>query len=206
MEEHSRFKRELQGEVCRVIRSALEKRVHRPKDHQPFLLEKDIRLSWEEADPVLVKLFLGSINIPYGYPALARNRSIKFLSILIWIRIEDWSMFAAHFILDAYNLDTHNLPLSSIKSSPFLMLSDYENDFLAAQYMFLPVIITEKIDLGGVPSARPLPFLESHLLGQDAHLVVTKKLIAAKHLRYNSGEHLTSNPSVTFLRSDHGMS
>jgi hypothetical protein len=190
---------EPQKKACQAIKSGLENRLRRPKDHPPFFLEDDIQQSWEEAGSYLVHDFLEPFNILLDYQGLARTRFIKIMSILIWIGISDWQWQTISLYFSDH-LDVVDLPLSEA-SSLFAVLENWsvESAFRTAQYMFLPLTITENKDLGQRPDECPLPFLESHLLVQDARQTVTKELIAAKHLRRERGGTLVANHSVMLL-------
>ena len=190
--------------ACRAIRSGLEKRQHQPKDRSPFFLAEGIQQSWEEAGHDHVKDFLEILNIHLfnDYQDLAQRRSIKIMSILIWIGMSDWQWlsFSHHYGFRENQLDVIDLPLSKASSlSGLLQTCDLEDAFQTAQYMFLPLTITENRDLGAMPDKYPLPFLGSHLLVQDTHQTVTEELVAAKHLRRRRGRDFEANQSVMSL-------
>jgi hypothetical protein len=196
---------ELQDMVYQAIRLGLENRMRRPERHPPFLLEDDIQQSWEEAGDTAVNSLLESLGVPSTQMNLAKKASIKFISTQIWIGTRDWSSFAALFSSHHGQMDDI-MPLLTTDTLLELPADQVvEHGFFAAQYRFLPLTITQDRDLGSVRTECPLPFLESHILAEYSDQVVTRELIAAKHLRYTRSGHPQANLLVIVFRHADGL-
>jgi hypothetical protein len=173
-------------QLARAIREELEKQQSIPDDNRPpFVTEGALKSVWTvDRIRALVPGFEYAFN--EDLVPILRIFS-KILSILVWIRWDNWEAFQSIFL--DYRDDEgkffrcdNQLPF---EDSEFLDTDEkVRRAFLDEQYMFIPIVIQE---LNGLYDEKwRLPFLNSVVV-EYGDVLVTKELVAARQLLFNEG-------------------
>jgi hypothetical protein len=183
---------ELLKTVRRELQDALKRCGPRHEAGQEFICEDDALSVWSPQRIEILSKGLSWDEAKLQYIAWDKFR--KVLSILVWIRWDDWDDFKKIFLehVDSHRrLDYNDQNLPFAWDTSFLHAHRLRSEFLNAQYIFIPIILTE--DGPNHHSQNEygyqyrMPFIESHKLKESTGDNLTRELVAAKHFRGKNG-------------------
>jgi hypothetical protein len=122
------------------------------------------------------------------------------ISVLVLARFNNWGNFRRVFIDEQERLD-ENLPFKSedLKNENFLG-PDFAPNFYDCQWIFCPLVIEERqepYELLGMEAERRFPYIKpGKEIGSGATGVVSKQVIAARHLKYSALGRKSDNTEV----------
>ena len=173
----------LEDEIGKAIENVMQRR---QTLEERFACEHDLQTVWAENNR-LDRLLLAHLSLEQL--DFVRGHLIKVLSILIWIGWHRWPEFGRIFLND-YDRDgkrdrlDESLPIEDedqLAHSSFLADFSSARNFLAQQYIFIPIYIREDVDQD-YPKTRRLPFVgTSGEIREGSYGKVTKEIIACRH-------------------------
>lgn len=189
-----------------TIYTALHGRMHRRDDpYAAFICEEDIKAVWTNPETKLLWAFGELLQWTADEISIVRFRQLKILSLLVLINFKDWATFSRFYLSGHNGLTDDSLPITG----PRRLLECFPHDpafrdqFLEKQYMLLPIKVAEDDDGINEQSRwspyHRLPSILSLPMGSGVAGIVTKELIAARHIR-RIGGHENSEVSTSILQ------
>lgn len=183
---------ELLKTVRRELQDALKRCGPKHEAGQEFICEDDALSVWtlQRIETLSKGLSWDEAKLQY----ITWDKFRKVLSILVWIRWDDWDDFKKIFL---EHVDSHRRPDYNDQNLPFAWDTSFlhahrlRSEFLNAQYIFIPIILTE--DGPNHHSQNEygyqyrMPFIDSHKLKKSTGDILTRELVAAKHFRGKNG-------------------
>jgi hypothetical protein len=137
---------------------------------------------------------------------MVQSRLMRILSLLVFVNFTDWRTFKSFYLYGRSEIADENLPITDACSLDGCFPHDpaFRDQFMEKQYMFVPIKITEDDDGVNLQSRWTehyrLPSILSQVMGSGTSGIVTKELIAARHIRQTNG-HENSRVSAPILLS-----
>lgn len=176
------------------IYTALQGRMHRREQpSNSFICDEGIYAVWTNPETRLLWELGHLLQWTIEDIRIVHSRLLKILSLLVWINFKDWPAFNSFYLAGRRVITDDDLPIMD----PGHLIECFPHDpafrdqFVEKQYIFLPIKVAEDDDGVNEQSRwseqHRLPSIVSLPMGSGTSGIVTKELIAARHIRQVGG-------------------
>jgi hypothetical protein len=176
------------------IYTALHGRMHRrDQPSRSFICEEDIYAVWTNAETRLLWELGYRLRWTNDDVRMVQSGLLRILSLLVFINFKDWPTFHSFFLAGRSRMTDDALPIADPRSLVGLFPYDpaFKDQFVEKQYIFIPIKVAEDDDGVNQQSRwtehHRLPSIMSQPMGSGTSGIVTKELIAARHIRQTNG-------------------